>query len=114
MDKKGYFLIRINDKLKRLEAGYCPMLPKKGKHQIKHMITGKIPQEIYFSAVKIKAISRLDHAAYLGKELQKAYVAMQLGLKYIQDDELFIPLSKASKNKLNSKIKKATPKHKRK
>ena len=85
MDKKGYFLIRINDKLKRLEAGYCPMLPKKGKHQIKHMITGKIPQEIYFSAVKIKAISRLDHAAYLGHQLAKAEYCLKEGERFVQD-----------------------------
>jgi tetrahydromethanopterin S-methyltransferase subunit A len=88
MDPKGYFLIRINSRLKRLEAGYCPKLPRKGRHGVKVMITGRTPQEIYFTAAKRGLISRLDHAAYLGKELEKAYVAMQLGLKYVQDDEL--------------------------
>jgi len=88
MDPKGYFLIRINQRLERMEVGYCPGLPKKGKHGIKAMVTGKTPQEIYFTMAKLGMVSRLDHAAYLGKELEKAYVAMQLGLKYVQDDEL--------------------------
>ena len=35
-------------------------------------------------------LSRLDHAAYLGKELQKAYLALKLGLAYQQDSELKI------------------------
>ena len=33
----------------------------------------------------------MDHAAYLGSELQKAYIAMLTGKDYIQDFELFEP-----------------------
>ena len=28
------------------------------------------------------------HAAYLARELQKAYIALQQNIEYIQDDEL--------------------------
>jgi dihydropteroate synthase len=31
------------------------------------------------------ALSRLDHALYLGRELQKAEQALELGLPYVQD-----------------------------
>ena len=31
---------------------------------------------------------RMDHAAYLGRELQKAYIALKNNLEYVQDDEL--------------------------
>ncbi|MEM4524601.1 MAG: DUF4346 domain-containing protein, partial [Archaeoglobaceae archaeon] len=33
-------------------------------------------------------VSRLDHAAYLGRELMKAEIALRLGKNYIQDREL--------------------------
>ncbi len=100
MDKKGYFLIRIDEKMKKLEVGYCTSLPKKGKHAIKFKITGKTPQEVYFTIAKTGMVSRFDHAAYLGKELEKAYIAIQLGLKYVQDDELVKNVERESqKNK---------------
>ncbi len=103
MDKKGYFLIRVNEKMKKLEVGYCPKLPKKGKHGIKFKITGKTPQEIYFTAAKKGMVSKLDHASYLGKELEKAYIAMQLGLKYVQDDELINNVARESRKRQRKK-----------
>ncbi|MFH1722105.1 MAG: DUF4346 domain-containing protein [Candidatus Altiarchaeota archaeon] len=33
-------------------------------------------------------VSRLDHAGYLGRELQKAEIAIKNNLKYVQDDPL--------------------------
>ena len=82
-DKKGYFLIRINKRKKLIEAGHC----KKG-NIIDTLISGKTPQEIYLTAIKKKLISRLDHAAYLGKELEKAYLALENNIVYVQDEEL--------------------------
>ncbi|MBI2105482.1 DUF4346 domain-containing protein [Candidatus Woesearchaeota archaeon] len=37
---------------------------------------------------KKKLNIRKDHCAYLGRELQKAYIALKKGIKYVQDDEL--------------------------
>ena len=85
MDPKGYFLIRINRQKKELEVGHCSKVNKIGI-----IIKGKIPQEIYTEAIKRKLIGRLDHAAYLGKELEKAYIALKLGIEYVQDEELKI------------------------
>ncbi len=83
MDEKGYFLIRINEKKKEIEVGFCPELNKLGVK-----ITGRKPLEIYQTIIKKNLVNRLDHAAYLGRELQKAYDALQAGLSYVQDDEL--------------------------
>ncbi|MDM7911512.1 MAG: DUF4346 domain-containing protein [Methanotrichaceae archaeon] len=33
-------------------------------------------------------VSRLDHAGYLGRELEKAEAALHLGRRYIQDEPL--------------------------
>lgn len=82
-DPHGYFLIRIDRKNKNIEVGFC-----KEKNVISVKITGKIPQEIYHTIIRKKLVGRLEHATYLGKELHKAYVALQLGLEYIQDEEL--------------------------
>ncbi len=83
MDKTGYFLIRIDQEKKIIEVAFCPELNK-----ITVKITGRKPLEIYQTIIKQGLVSRLDHAAYLGRELQKAYIALQKGIPYVQDDEL--------------------------
>jgi len=82
LDEKGYFLIRTNQKTKEIEVAFCPELNK-----ITVKVTGKKPLEIYQTIIKEGLLSRLDHAAYLGRELQKAYLALQKSLPYVQDDE---------------------------
>ena len=49
---------------------------------------GNKPSDIYHEVLKKGLIKRADHAAYLGKECQKAYVALQLEIDYVQDKEL--------------------------
>ena len=83
MDTKGYFLIRTNEKTNEIEVAFCPEL-----NVIRVKIIGKKPLEIYQTVIKQGLVSRLDHAAYLGRELQKAYIALQKKTSYIQDDEL--------------------------
>ena len=85
MDPKGYFLIRVDKKKKIIELGYC-----KKDNVVDFVITGKTPQEIYYTACKKNLLSRLDHAAYIGKELEKAYLSLKYNLKYVQDNELII------------------------
>ncbi len=83
MDNKGYFLIRINPAAQEIEVAFCPELNK-----ITVKIVGKKPLEIYQTIIKAGLISRMDHAAYLGRELQKAHLALQRVIPYVQDDEL--------------------------
>jgi dihydropteroate synthase-like protein len=51
-------------------------------------VVGKSAKEIYDTVIKKGLISRLDHAAYLGKELEKAEIAVLLRKNYTQDQEL--------------------------
>lgn len=83
LDEKGYFLIRVDHQKKLIEVGFCP-----GKNKITKKIIGKKPLEIYQTIIRRGIITRPDHAAYLGRELQKAYIALQHNLTYVQDDEL--------------------------
>ena len=82
-DPYGYFLIRLNRKKKLIEVGLC-----KEKNVVSVKLDGKLPQEIYYTVLRERMVSSLQHAAYLGKELHKAYVALKLGIEYVQDSEL--------------------------
>ena len=83
MDPKGYFLIRVDRTRGVVEVGHCGKL-----NTVDVKITGRTPQEIYFTACEQGLLSRLDHAAYLGKELAKAFLALKHGWMYVQDEEL--------------------------
>ena len=83
-DPKGYFLIRINKSKKLIEVGHCT-----NNHKMIHIIKGKTPESIMYKIIDLKYVSLLDHAAYLGKELQKAYLAMKNSeFAYCQDSRL--------------------------
>ena len=41
-------------------------------------------EALYKMIIKSDLVSRLDHAAYLGKELIKAELALKLGMSYVQ------------------------------
>jgi dihydropteroate synthase len=85
MDPGGYFLIRVDPQHHVIEVGLCRELNK-----VAIKIVGKRPLEIYQTIIKNNLLSRFDHAAYLGRELQKAYIALQKGILYVQDEELVL------------------------
>jgi len=90
-DLKGYFLIRVDEKKKRIEAGFCTY-----KHVIVKMVYGSNAIEIYNTIIRKRLISLLEHAAYLGKELYKAELALKYGKKYRQE----FPLTFTDKEKV--------------
>lgn len=57
------------------------------KHE-KVTIAGKRAREILDTVLELGLVSRLDHAAYLGRELMKAEIALRLGKNYVQDQDL--------------------------
>ncbi len=60
------------------------------KHQRLMLIEGKRAIEIYNTICRLDIVSKIEHAAYLGAELQKAEIAMKKHLPYVQDEELDI------------------------
>ena len=84
IDEAGYFLIRLDREKKNIEVGFC-----QERNLINVKVTGKKPIDIYQTIInKVQLPIRKDHCAYLGRELQKAYLALQNNLEYVQDDEL--------------------------
>lgn len=84
LDEKGYFLIRIDQEKENIEVAFC-----NEKNKIVLKVVGKTPLAVYHTILnKEKLLIRKDHAAYLGRELQKAFIALKNRIKYVQDDEL--------------------------
>lgn len=81
LDPKGTFKIFI-EKSEIVAVLYDKKIPKV-------VIRGKNAEEISNEILKRGLVSRIEHAAYLGRELQKAEVALKTGRSYLQEKELF-------------------------
>ena len=84
-DNKGWFKIQIDRKTKQIVAIYYPA----GSNEPDVIIKGEDSRSIYQTIIRKQLISKHDHAAYLGKELEKAAIALKLGRSYVQDSPLF-------------------------
>ncbi len=82
-DPLGYFLIKVDKKEKVIRAGFCGNDNKMVKEFI-----GKTAEELYHTIIAHKTVSVLAHAANLGRELEKAELALKYDLNYVQDDPL--------------------------
>ena len=86
LDAKGSFKIALN----RIEGNIVAMhyaSPDRAKPTT--IIKGKTAENIYSKIVELALVSRVDHAAYLGSELEKAEIALKTGKEYIQDKTMF-------------------------
>lgn len=78
LDKAGYFVINIcNDALLVEHYDY--------KERFVRTIEGADARSIYLTLIREGWVTRLDHAAYLGKELCKAELSLRHGFKFVQD-----------------------------
>lgn len=84
-DPSGCFRIALDRKKSEIVVGHFSY----GASRPSAIVRGSDPLAIVLGAVKQGLISRLDHAAYLGSELEKARTALTLGRSYVQDSELF-------------------------
>jgi tetrahydromethanopterin S-methyltransferase subunit A len=82
-DPEGFFVVLVDR-----EAGdiVCEHYAKDGVHD--ETIRGLRATDVANTAVRRGLLSRLDHAAYLGRELAKAESALALNLPYTQDEPL--------------------------
>jgi dihydropteroate synthase len=86
LDPKGCFKILLErDKDSILLFHYI----RSNMKQPELIIRGKTPKEVYMMASQKGLMSTLEHAAYLGSEVEKAFTALKLERSYIQDTPLF-------------------------
>ncbi len=74
-DPHGNFIIGIKD-------GYILAV-----HDSEMTIKGTSAKEVLDALFDLELVSSLSHAGYLGRELEKAEIALKIGRSYAQDDE---------------------------
>jgi tetrahydromethanopterin S-methyltransferase subunit A len=81
LDPAGYFVILADQgKTNPLHVEHY-----RNNGQLAHIIAGKDAATICSTLLEMKFVSRLDHAAYLGRELAKAEHSLAAGTPYVQD-----------------------------
>ena len=86
LDSEGMFKISIDRKEGVLVAIHYTSIDMAKPLDV---IKGKTAESVYSEIVRLELVSQLDHAAYLGIELEKAEIAMHTGKEYVQDSSLF-------------------------
>ena len=86
IDSGCYVLIRAYKKAKEIGVAICDY-----RHSILKEFRGKRAQDLYTTIFDYSKkhgknwFERMDHAAYLGKELKKAELSLQMGFEYVQE-----------------------------
>ncbi|MEW6506177.1 MAG: DUF4346 domain-containing protein [Bacteroidota bacterium] len=80
MDKAGYFVI-----LPLSEKNIINVEHYSYDNTLLRVIEGNDARSIYWTIINNNWITMLSHAAYLGKELEKAELSLIHGFKYVQD-----------------------------
>ncbi len=81
-DPAGCFKIDITD-----DAGGNTSSGKILARNNRNVIAGNTARDVLDTIIGLGLVSRLDHAAYLGRELMKAELALKFKRSYSQDDE---------------------------
>ena len=86
MDERGLFKIAVDHNTGTIVAVHilCSQQDKPN-----FVIKGETAEDIFSKIEELNLITMLDHAAYLGRELAKAEIALKTGKEYIQDSQLF-------------------------
>ncbi|MDD5473590.1 MAG: dihydropteroate synthase-like protein [Candidatus Methanoperedens sp.] len=84
LDPAGCFKIDISDD--EMRNGKLSTGKIVARHENKS-ITGQTAREVIDTIIGLGLVSRLDHAAYLGRELMKAELALKFKRSYSQDDK---------------------------
>jgi dihydropteroate synthase-like protein len=85
IDPKGFFEVNADHEKDEIIVTH---FERKGE-VADAIVKGSDPLAIRDTLLKSKLVSTLEHAYYLGAEMEKAHVAIQIKRGYYQDDELF-------------------------
>lgn len=80
LDPAGYFVVYPDQRLKRLALEHY-----KNSGALDMVLEGDSAAALYTSAIERGLVARLDHAAYLGRELARAERSLETGETYVQD-----------------------------
>jgi len=80
LDKAGYFVI-----IPQPDKGIIVVEHYDYHDRLQHIIEGEDAKTLCAAIIELGLVSQLDHAAYLGRELMRAELALRYGLPFIQD-----------------------------
>jgi dihydropteroate synthase-like protein len=84
-DQAGWFKILVDRRSSEIVAQHY----EPHENRPTTIIKGRNAREVYQTIVRRRLVANYDHAAYLGKELEKAFIALKLERSYVQDQDLF-------------------------
>jgi len=84
LDPAGCFKIELTDNEIRNGKAYSGKIMARNDYNV---IAGSTAKEVLDTIIERGLISHLDHAAYLGRELMKAELALKFKRSYSQDDK---------------------------
>ncbi len=79
-DPAGYFVVYADGARSALTLEHY-----RNDGVLDRVVEGRSSAELYMAAIEDELVSRLDHAAYLGRELTRAEIALARGEPYVQD-----------------------------
>lgn len=85
-DPKGCFKILLDREKEDILLLY---FNRSNMNKPEFIIRGKNAKDVYKTVTKRGVISTMEHAAYIGSEIEKAGIALRIGRSYIQDTPLF-------------------------
>ena len=100
-DPHGFFVIFLDQDREEIVVEFYESVVKDEKSK-KKIGTGKLglvvcgtnAEALCHTIAREELVTRFDHAAYLGRELQKAEMALKNGLDYEQDEEISLKRKK--------------------
>ena len=94
LDPSGFFVIMVDPEKEEIILEHYINIKKDGDPRdvttgkLNKVVVGTDAESISRTVIRERLVSQLDHANYLGRELQKAEIALKQRAKYEQDDPL--------------------------
>lgn len=85
MDPAGFFVIHVDD-----SRGNIVIEHYSYQRELLNKLTGESAKDLNNALIERELVTDLRHAAYLGRELMKAELALKNRWKYKQDNELTV------------------------
>lgn len=86
LDKERFFLVQLDYENKYIEVYIFHGRNDRAIYRVR----GRDPRSVGRIALRLSGIQDPEHALYLGVELARAYEALKLGKRYVQDEQLTI------------------------
>ena len=94
-DPSGFFILFLDKERKEIVVEFYEGVvkdKKKGKKvgtgKLRLVVCGRDAEALCHTISRASLVSRVEHASYLGRELQKAEIALNFGLSYEQDEDI--------------------------